>query len=145
MPTTMVLFPQTHKSKNREQAIIYRDWLLTPKELRTPRTQRELAEQLGVSDDTLRNWRKEPQFQRDMQRAAREAIRVEKLTDVIDTLYKQATDQDNPRSVAASKLLLDFAQDAAGEPAPIDFSEMSDDQVAQLATAVLKQMMDAAQ
>lgn len=37
-------------------------WCATPRETRQPKTQKELAESIGISEDTLCNWKKHPQF-----------------------------------------------------------------------------------
>lgn len=44
-------------SKWTDQQIIYLDWLASPKSLREPKTQTDLADKLGVHRTTLTNWR----------------------------------------------------------------------------------------
>ena len=134
----VVLFPQSHKEGKTDMASAYQDWLLTPRELREPSFQHEFAKLWNVSEETLRNRRREPRFQRDMASKARGLVRSEKLPDLIQALYLQATDVDNPRSVAAAKLLLDFAATAAGEKPPVDLSEVPEDELVEAAMLVLQ-------
>lgn len=125
------------KESKRQLADAYADWLLTPREMREPPTQRQFAELYEISEQSLRNYRKEPVFQRRMQDKARGLVRSESLPDIIGTLYRQATDAENPRSVAAAKLLLDFAEKAAGDTPAIDPSELTDEELVNVALAML--------
>lgn len=136
------MFNAHQKGDNPEKSERLIDWLLTPRELRQPNTLRALATELGVSEDTLRNWRKSPSFARSMQERARQLVKTESLPDIIDSLQTQATDPSNPRSVQAAKLLIDFMQ--SNTPGgKLDLSELSDDDVKRLAQAALEKLTEA--
>ena len=47
-------------SKNKQY---FAEWLALPKEIREPRTQKEVAVLLKVKPETLSRWKKEPEFQ----------------------------------------------------------------------------------
>ena len=91
--------------KRREE---YLEWLLTPEAERVPSTKVKLAEQLGISTETLRNYQSDPWFQREYALRGRSLLRVERAGTILDSLYTQAKDPDNPRSVQAAKVLLDW-------------------------------------
>lgn len=54
---------QNEKGFRRVQRVAI-DWLARPKSLRVPKTQMELADILGVSDETISNWKSDPEFQK---------------------------------------------------------------------------------
>lgn len=109
------------------------EWLLTPPREREPATKQEFADLVGVTTQTLRNDEKEPFVINQLQTRRKRVFQVSKLDDVIATLVTQATDAENPRSVAASKLLLDWMEKQTGE--------MNADAVRELSDAELKQML----
>lgn len=135
----VVVFPRSEDGVVEERTLsdAYADWLLTPKEYREPPTQRAFAEQWRVSEETLRSRRKEVRFQRDMQAKARGLVRSEKLPDLLQALYGQALDPTNPRSVAAAKVLLEFSATAANEKAPVDLSQVPEEELVEAAMKVL--------
>lgn len=86
----------------------YIDWLcMLPKD-RTPGTQREFAESIGTDGAVLVRWRKEPEFLRLWEARYRQTVgSLEKQQAVLDSLYKAATDLDDPRMVTAAKAFLE--------------------------------------
>ena len=134
-------FNASQKGDNADKSSILIDWLLTPKELREPKTLEALAELLGVTSATLRNWRKEPVFQREMTDRARGQARVEMLPEIIDALFATATSK-SPQQPAAAKLLLDFMEKVQPAKA-IDVSALSPEELHELAMAALSQVKPA--
>lgn len=126
------------KGDNADKSSIVIDWMLTPKNLREPKTIEALAKQLGVISATIRNWRKEPAFQREMTDRMRGLVRVDKLEHIIEALYQTAI-SPVPQQPAAAKLLLDFMEKA--QPAKtIDVSALSPEELHELAIAALNQV-----
>ena len=66
-------------------------WSAIPSGQREPDTQKELAEVIGVSEDTLTDWKKRPEFWTLVGLFLREWMR-EKTPDVIDGLFSKITD-----------------------------------------------------
>lgn len=75
-------------------------WLAQVK--RGGKTKREIAEMCGVSDRTLRNWQKMPEFQKELKD---EMVRVgqDMLPEVITNIYEVARSSEN---AAMAKLVL---------------------------------------
>lgn len=131
---------KTGSSQKREGVAAYLEWLLTPEAERTPSSKRQLAEHLGVTTQTLRNWAKDVWLQRELANRGRTLFRVERAADVLESLFNQARDEDNPRSVQAAKVLLDYV-DRGTESGPAeDLQEMSDEDLAQVALEILQRL-----
>lgn len=86
----------------------YLEWLTTPPQHRDPKSERELAAELDVYPKTLYNWRQDREF-RDVWRDEADGVigGEDKRQRIMETLYEAASDQYNPRQVAAAKLYLD--------------------------------------
>lgn len=91
-----------------ERMKMYAEWLASPSELREPSTKKAVAEKLGVTYDTLKDYEADPRFHRLYTDRLNQEFKVERLGDVLNTLMAQATDPLNTRSVQASRLLLDW-------------------------------------
>ena len=112
---------------------VYLEWLLTPAEMREPRTKTELAEQLGISMETLRLYNRDPWLRHEWNRRARTHFRIERATEVITTLYETATDSSNARSVAAAKILLEWMEQTdRADDESFDASKLTDEELEEL-------------
>ena len=131
-------FGASMKGENGELSTQYIDWLLQPRDLREPATQKALAELLGVTEQTLRNWRKEPVFQRTMTERARGHVKAHALPDIIDALHDTAMNK-GPQQVAAAKLLIDFMEKGGVTPAS-DLSKLTSEQLREFAQAALEKL-----
>lgn len=93
----------------------YISWLTTVPDYRQPKTERELAAELDVYPKTLYNWRQDKDFREVWQDESDEVIgNPDRRQAVLETLYRAATNERNPRHVAAGKLYLE----AIGAMAP---------------------------
>jgi hypothetical protein len=127
---------------NRDGALVRMDvlveWLVTPAQLRMPRTKKELATALGVSTETLRKYETDPWVRKEFLKRSRSAFTVARAADVIDTLYQRATDATDPQGVSAARTLMQFFenvdQDTGSEH--VDLSAMSRDDLVELAMRV---------
>lgn len=117
----------------------YVEWIVTPKAERDPSTKQELAEELGVTTVTLRNYARDPRVQREIQKRQKGLIRVERANDVLDSLYRQAVDVDNPRSVTAAKTLLEWMDRTLDVVEELELETMSNEELARL----VDELMDA--
>jgi hypothetical protein len=81
----------TGSEAKRENMADYLEWLLTPAAERQPATKTALAEAMGVSLQTLRNYTKEPVFQRELAERARAIARVDRVPQIMENLYRLAT------------------------------------------------------
>lgn len=96
--------PKTPKNKGKEQVchrLEYRDfvvWIATPKALREPATQRDMAKQFGVGEDTLSDWKNRPDFWEEVKEERSRWTR-EKTSDVIHALYKRASEGGSAHEV----------------------------------------------
>lgn len=74
----------------------YLDWLVTPASERVPRTQAELARQIGVDPTTLRRWEKKDWFKRQWDNRVNEIQgSPERTQRLLDSLYEKAIQGDN--------------------------------------------------
>lgn len=74
----------------------YLEWLVTPANQRTPRTQTEFARQIGVDPTTLRRWEKKDWFKREWDRRVAEIQgSPERTQKLLDALYDKALQGDN--------------------------------------------------
>jgi len=108
---------------------VYLEWLLTPEEERKPRTKAGLADSMGVTPQTLRNYAKNPWLQRELVQRGRALMRVERAQSVLDSLFSQATDKENPRSVAAAKVWLDWVNRQLEPSMEMDMASKSDEEL----------------
>jgi hypothetical protein len=80
------------------------EWLTTAPGLREPRTKEQLADELGVSPRTLRDWQNRPEVRA---RWEKEAVAVagdpERTQRILDALYNAATDPEARDRVQAAK------------------------------------------
>ena len=121
---------KTGYSEPQKRRETYLEWLLTPEAERVPRTKVAVAESLGVSTETLRNYQRDPWFQREYALRGRALLRVERAGTILDSLYDQAKDPENPRSVQAAKVLLDWMSKTLDAPVTEgDIAELSDEQL----------------
>jgi len=130
-PPIVVESWQTGYADAQERRERYLEWLLTPEAERTPSTKARLAESLGVSTQTLRNYAKDPWLQRELIQRGRALARVERAQDVLESLFAQAKDPQNPRSVQAAKVFLDWISKTVDDPDLEDLAELSDEQLEQ--------------
>lgn len=84
------------------------EWLLTPVPERNPPRQVELADELGMARQTLREWKNDPDFLAEWERQYRKTIgSPEKAQAVLTALYDTATDRTDPRQVPAARAYLE--------------------------------------
>jgi hypothetical protein len=116
----------------------YVEWLLTPEGERRPSTKQEFADLLGVSRQTLFNYSRDPWLQRELIQRGRAIARVERAQSVLDTLFAIATDVESPRAVSAAKTWLDWVNRTLEPSLDTDISEMSDEDLLELAQSLVK-------
>lgn len=132
---------KTGSEAKRLRMARYVEWLLTPAAERQPPSKAKLAESMGVTPQTLRHYQKDPVFQRQLQKDARALARVDQVPDILQSLYLQAIDQTNPRSVAAGKAFLDYVEKVTpGEDAPLDLENVTDEDLGRLAVELLQKL-----
>ena len=76
------------------------NWKATPRQLREFETQKEFAKAIGVSEDTLTDWKKHPQFDA-LVRQNINGWLVDRIPDVIGGLYEKAVAKRNAKDVEA--------------------------------------------
>ena len=81
-------------------------WVATPKQLRVPKTQRELAIDFGVGEDTLSEWKNRPDFTKKVAVKVKEFSK-DKTTDVVHALYSRILRNGDP---AAVRLWLQYVE-----------------------------------
>jgi len=70
-------------------------------------SQAKLAVHLGVTEQTIRNWKRDERVIDRIQQISVSAIRIERYSSLLDSAFEQAMDTKNPRSIAATKILLE--------------------------------------
>ena len=113
------------------------EWTLTPEALRDPPSKQKLADAMGVHINTLRNYQREPAFQRQVTERARAIARVDRLPAILDSLFVQASDPTSGRSVSAARLLLDFMMTAEDKQPTIDPKKMDQSELVKTALELL--------
>lgn len=87
----------------------YLHWLCTPPKDRDPKTQIDLAEQLGVTTRTLQNWKDDKEFLEAWEKLYLKTIgNPEVKMKIMKTLERTATDPDDPKHVQAAKTYFDI-------------------------------------
>ena len=85
------------------------EWLLRPKVERAPRTQADLAEQMGVDPSQLSAWKRDVEF---LQAWDAQYLRTigspETKMKIMQTLMATATDADDPKHVQAAKTFFEI-------------------------------------
>jgi transcriptional regulator with XRE-family HTH domain len=135
---TLYVLPDLEKARSDKQARLERQaaylaWVLQPREERVPRTKKALAERMGVSTQTLYNYDRDPDFTAEVRRRLGAAFRVDLLPELFRSLYKTATEPENPRQVQAARTLLDWLGRAAEEGTQGALAELSDEELVKLA------------
>lgn len=130
----------------RKQRLL--EWELTPPATRQPKTLKDLAADMGVSDRTLRDWKDKPEFQAAW-RVAFQAIAgsMERTKAILDVLYADSIDPENDKRVQAAKLHWDISRAIAPpEPEQKDSRrarELSDaDLLAMLSDAAMEELRE---
>lgn len=141
------------KKLDDQRKVSYLGWLLTKPSEREPKFQAGIAEKLGVSARTLRDWQAQPEFLKLWRACSVKVIgSPEKTQQVMEALFETATgtdDKGNPfrDRVAAAKTWLSAADsitppEEKGLGGAPDLSSLSDDELAaiaaRLASAELK-------
>lgn len=107
--------------RNDPKKMRYIEWLTMVPDYRRPKSERELAVELDVYPKTLYNWRQEREFREVWRDESDEVIGgADRRQAVLETLYRAATDEGNPRHVSAGKLYLEAI--GAMSPPRLDIS-----------------------
>lgn len=129
--------PMTGSEAKRERMATFLEWLLTPEAEREPRTKRDLAAHLGISETTLYSYTREPSFQKRLASERARLRKVEKAEDVLSALYERAMG-DTPQANAAAKIWLQYTLDVDDDLAgDVDLTDLSNDEVMEIALRVL--------
>jgi len=84
------------------------EWLCSIADDREPRTQRELAEELGARSEELSKWKAEPDFLAAWETRYRKTVgSPEKAHAVLNALHETAVDRTDPRQVQAARAYLE--------------------------------------
>jgi hypothetical protein len=89
-PIQSDLLPAIPEIRRIPEFIEFSRWCATPSWSRQEKTQKEFAERIGVSQDTLGDWKKHPNFWPLTWQLVRERMQ-EQIPDVIDGLYGKLT------------------------------------------------------
>lgn len=109
-------------------------WLCTAPKDREPKTQEALAAQLGMGRETLSRWKDDKEFLEAWEKMYLKTIGdPERKQKIMDTLYRTATDPDDPKHVQAAKQY--FEIEGSVKPAKMQVEvtrpakELSDDEL----------------
>jgi hypothetical protein len=87
------------------------EWLCTPKRDREPQRQEDLAKELGVSANTVCEWKRDADFLRAWETHYLATVgSPERKQTVLDTLYRTGTDADDPRHVQAAAKYMELVE-----------------------------------
>ena len=82
------------------------EWIALPSKIRKPKTQKELANELGVDNATLSDWKKVEGFW-DKVKELRKLWVQDKVSNILSGLYNKALKGDT----SAAKMLLEYANE----------------------------------
>ncbi len=122
----------TGSSQTRESQDAYVEWLVAPKELREPRTKREVAELLGVTVRTLNVWEKDTRVMRLVAQRTKNNARIQNASTILAALYETATDSGSSRQVSAAKVYLDYVSEKVEEITAEELAELSNEELANM-------------
>ncbi len=121
----------------------YIEWLLTPKALREPNSKAKLADELGVHPQTLRNYQKDPLFQRRLLEEGREIARVDQVPDILENLYNIARDPNHRQTVSAARTFLDHVERMVPPSGSTpDVKSMTSEELTEMAVRLLNEAAD---
>ena len=87
------------------------EWLVTPPKERVPSTQKELAEELGVAERTLRHWKVRDDVRRAWEGLSKEVIGdPSRVQEVLEEMRRLALDSESRNQVSAAKLYLEAVE-----------------------------------
>lgn len=114
----------------------YLNWLLAPAHERTPSTQTQFAEELGVDPTTLRRWEKKEYFKKEWERRVNDLQgSPERTQRLLDALYNKAIEGDT----RAANLYLQATHRLIPPPTATtnrSMAELSDEELDQLIAKV---------
>jgi len=84
--------------KHLPEFIKFAEWTATPKQSRIPRTMKEFANENAISQDSLTDWKKRPEFWPLAQQFMSNWLK-ERIPDVLQGLYFKASAKGNAREV----------------------------------------------
>jgi predicted transcriptional regulator len=111
------------------------EWLTTPESARTPKSQRQLATELGVTETTIRNWKRDDAFRAKWEKESKDLVgEPDKVQRVLEMLYKGALDTTETlaaRTRAAHEFLaaVDGIKPPAVDMAKKSAAELSDAEI----------------
>jgi len=120
-------------------------WAATPAALRDKdlKSQAKVAVHLGVTEQTIRNWKRDPRIASRIQAVSVGQLRIERYGSLLEAAYGQAMDPENPRSIQATKVLLEeMNRHSVDDVAHSDVAEMSITELKQLAADLYDELDD---
>lgn len=148
---------KTGSSSRQERLEAFVDWLLTPTSERNPRTKKAFAEQWGVTTETVRKDARDPFVQRELVSRARAVAKVERLPEIMDSLFNitQGKNADGEvkfnrfgervfpapaASVSAANTILNWMEQTAGiREADVNVQDLSSEQLVEMALRFLNE------
>lgn len=116
------------------------EWLCQIGDDREPRTQKELAEELGTTPAELSHWKADPDFLAKWEALYRKTVgSPEKAHAVLSALHETAIDRTDPRQVQAARAYLESID--AVKPKKLDVTVTQGKAAAQLSDEELFAML----
>lgn len=114
-------------------------WLMTQRSEREPKTQAALAAELDVTPDTLTAWKRDDEFLKEWNaQYLRTISNPGRKMEIMETLLRTATDQEDPKHVQAAKTFFEI-EGSLRPSSHVEvevkkpLSELTDEQLAALA------------
>lgn len=126
----------------------YLDWLMTAKADRQPVTVSALADEIGVDRRTLRDWRYNPEFVAEWDKRVKNTVgSPERTKQIMDTLYKTATDREDGKHVQAAMVYFKrLGEISPSDELPkADLSELSEEELRQLIASAAREELEGRQ
>ena len=119
--------------QRRENMELWVEWLLTPAGERRLKTRKAVAEDMGVTTQSLRNYSRDPWVQSEMAKRGRAINKVERAGEVVDNLFQIAVGKNEEATpaaqVSAARAFLEYTNQVVSELSPQDLQDMSFDEL----------------
>ncbi len=104
---------------------LFVEWLSMPPSERKPSTQKDLAGELGVTAQTLLNWKRDPRIVAKVRTKIHSVLALNDLSGIVESMKTIALNPEHRSSVSAAKLLIDLMARADDTLIEVPLADMS--------------------
>jgi transcriptional regulator with XRE-family HTH domain len=121
---------ESHQLHAAERAVFI-EWFALPEAERDPSTQKALAEELGVSANTISTWKKDLRIMAAVRGTGQAAV-LGSFGDITQSMVAIAKDPDHKSAVPAARLLFEMLEKSEKSIDTVPLADMTDDEMREL-------------